>query len=81
MQYLHFAFKRSNYDKEIRFAKEFLLTHCYKEQETNNLIRREYAQLTYIAETVIFPLILIGYLSFMPTNGYSVTSAVNNAGY
>ena len=81
VQYLHHAFKRSNYDKEIKLTRDFLLTHCYKEQQTNNIIRKEYAQLTYIAETVIFPLILIGYLSFMPTNGYSVTSAVNSAGY
>ncbi|MBQ3621288.1 hypothetical protein II941_00445 [bacterium] len=78
---MHGAFRRSDYNKEIKFTRDFLLTHCYKEQQTNNIIRKEYAQLTYIAETVIFPLILIGYLSFMPTNGYSVTSAVNSAGY
>ena len=78
---MHGAFRRSDYNKEIKFTRDFLLTHCYKEQQTNNIIRKEYAQLTYIAETVIFPLILIGYLSFMSTNGYSATSAVNSAGY
>ncbi len=84
MVYMHQAFKRNSLDnKEFKLLEEFInkKVHVFHQTLLDKDITDDYKQITYISETVIFPLALIGYLSFLPSNGWMFTSNVNTAGY
>lgn len=86
ISYLFQAFKRNNLDdNEFKKANDIINSNIYSKyyhfMNEKSIVSEEYKQLGYIAETTIFPIILIGYLSFMPTNGWMFTSNCNTVGY
>lgn len=80
------AFKKNDFEKSIYDLNAFIDKRVF---EDNNLEKDKYTKnkvsefyhFSYIAESVVFSLVMVGYLSFSPTNGYGATSNVNSAQY
>ncbi|MBQ5500902.1 MAG: hypothetical protein IIT81_01670 [Mycoplasmataceae bacterium] len=83
-KYLFQAAKRNKLnDDEFNHAINFINTNLRNTYKFNlgKEVETEYKKLAFIGETIIFAMALIGYLSFLPVNGWAFTSAVNTAGY
>ena len=83
-KYLFQAAKRNKLnDDEFNNARNFINTNLRNNYQYNLdcEIVPDYKKIAFIGETVIFAMALIGYLSFLPLNGWAFTSAVNKPGY
>lgn len=81
--YLKKSLIKNELNEDYWFYNKLISFKIIKSQENTSFskFKKENISILTISETIIFPIILIGYLSFMPTNGWIFTSACNNFVY